>query len=220
MGWATEDADRWIIEDDYDCEFRLEGRPIPTLQGIDATGRVIYANTFTKSLGAAFRIAYLVLPDELAEMWRSELSFYSCTVPALDQLALARFMQKGEFDRHINRTKNKAQAIRDALVAALKEELPADSFSIFGAEAGLHFILEFPGKDANSLKKSFENAGVNITPISRYSKTSNSNERSLKNKKSNGDGEQNSKFVVQYLNLKQEEIPKAAKLIASAHKKA
>lgn len=220
LSWATERSDRWIIEDDYDCEFRLEGRPIPTLQGIDASGRVIYANTFTKSLGAAFRIAYLVLPDVLAEMWARELSFYSCTVPALDQLALARFMQKGEFDRHINRTKNKAQAIRDALISALKEELPAESFNIFGAEAGLHFILEFKGKDVNSLTENFEKEGINIRSISRYSKTTAADQSSTRNKKSNGVDSQNAKFVVQYLDLKQVEIAKAAKLIAGAYNKA
>ncbi|MDO4841709.1 MAG: PLP-dependent aminotransferase family protein [Phoenicibacter congonensis] len=220
LSWATEEPDRWIIEDDYDCEFRLEGRPIPTLQGIDATGQVIYANTFTKSLGAAFRIAYLVLPNELAELWRQEMSFYSCTVPALDQLALARFMQKGEFDRHINRTKNRAQAIRDSLISALKEEMPANSFAIFGAEAGLHFILEFPAKEAVTLKKSFEKEGVNITPISRYSKNQASEKETRKHKPSGKTTTATARFVVQYLNLQEDEILKAAKLIASAYKKA
>ena len=80
LGWATQDARRLIVEDDYDSEFRFSGKPIPTLQSIDAQGQVLYVNTFTKSLGSGFRIGYLVLPPHLIEEFRRKLGFYSCTV--------------------------------------------------------------------------------------------------------------------------------------------
>lgn len=119
LAWATEADGRYILEDDYDCEFRLAGKPVPTLQGIDRSERVIYANTFSKSLGPAFRIAYLVLPDHLARAWRERLGFYTCTVPAIDQMALARFIERGDLERFVNRTKTRCRTVRDALVGAL-----------------------------------------------------------------------------------------------------
>lgn len=88
LAWATEKPGRYIIEDDYDCEFRLAGKPIPSLSGIDRSERVIYTNTFSQTLGSAFRIAYMVLPAHLARAYRERMGFYSCTVPAIDQMAV------------------------------------------------------------------------------------------------------------------------------------
>lgn len=87
LGWACAEAgSRWIIEDDYDCEFRLAGRPVPALASIDATGSVIYTNTFSKGLGAALRLAYMVLPGQLMERYGTELGFYSTTVSSVQQV--------------------------------------------------------------------------------------------------------------------------------------
>ena len=96
VGGMLETRSRYLIEDDFDCEFRMAGRPVPTLATLDGAGRVIYANTFSKTLGGAFRIGYVVLPEELAERFRDKLGFYTCTVGALEQLTLARFMESGE----------------------------------------------------------------------------------------------------------------------------
>lgn len=207
LGWANEGDNRFIIEDDYDCEFRLEGRPIPTLQGIDASGKVIYSNTFTKSLGSAFRIAYLVLPDTLAHKWKNDFSFYSCTVPALDQLALARFMEKGDFERHISRTKKQARQIRDAFLTQLKDELDEKEYSVHGIDAGLHFIIKFPNSNEDLLKQEFIKQRIRIHPLSKYkhAKTLERNEGS---------------FVIQYLSLDEEKAKRCAKALAKAVHKA
>lgn len=141
LAWATEKPGRYIVEDDYDCEFRLAGKPVPTLFGIDRTERVIYTNTFAKMLGSAFRIAYMVLPEHLAQTYRERMGFYSCTVPAIDQLALARFIEQGDLDRHINRTKTRCKAVRNTLIDAL-QKTPAGPFLAFeNIDSGLHFIM-------------------------------------------------------------------------------
>lgn len=141
LGWASAKDDRYLVEDDYDCEFRLTGRPIPSLQSIDATGKVIYANTFTKSLGPAFRIGYLVLPPALADRFRRELGFYSCTVSAIDQLALARFIESGDYERHVNRLRTYYRSVRDALVSAFQASSFSERVSIEEQDAGIHFIM-------------------------------------------------------------------------------
>lgn len=91
LRWA-EDTGSTIIEDDYDSEFRYTGRPIPTLQSIDDRGRVIYLNTFSQTISPSMRLGFLVLPPRLLERYRQELGFYACTVPALEQHVLARFI--------------------------------------------------------------------------------------------------------------------------------
>lgn len=141
LGWASAKDNRYLVEDDYDCEFRLTGRPIPSLQSIDATGKVIYANTFTKSLGPAFRIGYLVLPPALAVRFRRELGFYSCTVSAIDQLALARFIESGDYERHVNRLRTYYRSVRDALVSAFQASSFSERVSIEEQDAGIHFIM-------------------------------------------------------------------------------
>ncbi len=141
LAWAAEQDSRFIIEDDYDCEFRLTGRPIPSLQSIDALGKVIYVNTFTKSLGPAFRIGYMVLPPELAQRFRDKLGFYSCTVSAIDQLALARFIEGGDFERHVNRMRTRYRDRRDALIAQLQQSALRDRMVVSAQDAGIHFLL-------------------------------------------------------------------------------
>lgn len=141
LGWVSAKDNRYLVEDDYDCEFRLTGRPIPSLQSIDATGKVIYANTFTKSLGPAFRIGYLVLPPALANRFRRELGFYSCTVSAIDQLALARFIESGDYERHVNRLRTYYRSVRDALVSAFQASSFSERVSIEEQDAGIHFIM-------------------------------------------------------------------------------
>ena len=99
LGWAAEKDRRYLVEDDYDCELRLAGRPIPALASIDATGSVLYLNTFSKSLSSALRIAYLVLPASLDTMFDDRLGFLSSTVPAIDQVALAHALESGAYER-------------------------------------------------------------------------------------------------------------------------
>ena len=204
LGWATEVPGRYIIEDDYDCEFRLAGRPIPTRQGIDASERVMYTNTFSKSLGSAFRIAYMVLPDHLARRYRGEMAFYSCTVPAIDQLALARFMRRGEFERHVNRLRTHARDVRDAFLATLKDALPQGSFAVAGHDAGLHFVLGFPEIDDVRFNESLAENSVRMPSLREFSMKKN-------------DATNDCRYVVQYLQLSEDQARNAALAIARAY---
>ena len=110
LSWAAGASDRYILEDDYDSEFRFSGRPIPALQSLDRNERVIYLNTFAKTLAPSLRISYMVLPPHLLERWRRELWFYSSTVPSFEQDTLALFMQRGHFERHLARARNRYKA--------------------------------------------------------------------------------------------------------------
>lgn len=141
LGWATEASGRYIIEDDYDCEFRLTGRPIPTLKSIDTEDCVIYTNTFTRSLGPSLRVGYAVLPWHLVKRYHQELAFYSNTVSTIEQLTLANFIETGQFERHINRVRTQCRTQRDKLLAALETAGLAGIVTLQGAEAGLHFLL-------------------------------------------------------------------------------
>ncbi len=141
LAWAAKCADRYIVEDDYDCQFRLAGRPLPTLQSMDACGKVIYANTFTKSMGPSFRLAYLVLPERLAERLAGELSFYSSTVGSIEQVAMARFLESGAYERHVSRLRTRCRMLRDVLLARLAAGPLASRVQVLNEDAGLSFLL-------------------------------------------------------------------------------
>ena len=138
LSWAAERPGRYLIEDDFDCEFRLAGKPIPALASIDAAQSVIYTNTFSKSLSSALRLAYMVLPDELMERFRRELGFYASSVSSVDQVALARLLESGDYERHVNRVRVRAREARDGLVAIVRKAFPAGEVSIEHADAGLY----------------------------------------------------------------------------------
>ena len=141
LSWAAEQPCRYLIEDDFDCEFRLAGKPIPALASIDAAQSVIYTNTFSKSLSSALRLAYMVLPDELMERFRRELGFYASSVSSVDQVALARLLESGDYERHVNRVRVRAREARDGLVALVRKAFPAGEVSIEHADAGLYCVL-------------------------------------------------------------------------------
>lgn len=132
---------RFIVEDDYDAEFRMSGRPIAPLASVDVAGRVIYLNSFTKSLGAAFRVAYMALPEELAAQFELNLGFYSNTVSPLEQLALARFIEQGHYERHVNRLRTHAKQLQDELVRRVRESSLAEEVSFEGLDRGLYFLM-------------------------------------------------------------------------------
>lgn len=138
LSWAAEQPGRYLIEDDFDCEFRLAGKPIPALASIDAAQSVIYTNTFSKSLSSALRLAYMVLPDELMERFRRELGFYASSVSSVDQVALARLLESGDYERHVNRVRVRAREARDGLAAIVRKAFPTGEVSIEHADAGLY----------------------------------------------------------------------------------
>lgn len=180
LEWASlpgaDGQPRYLVEDDYDCEFRMSGRPIPPLQAMDRSESVIYANTFAKTLGPAFRIGYMVLPPHLARRFRQQLGFYACTVGALEQLTLARFMESGEYERHVNRQRTRFRKVQDAFAKALAKEAKKAGVECVAKNlgAGLHFVLEVPtapGEAAESDQAIAKRAlaqGVALSPMEDY----------------------------------------------------
>ena len=169
LRWAKKDPDRYIIEDDYDSEFRLQGKPIPSLFSIDATDKVIYFNTFTKSLAATIRISYMVLPLPLLERFKSTLGFYACTVSNFEQYTLAHFIKEGYLDKHINRMRNHYRDIRDELISRLMDSLIKDRIHIYEEDSGLHFLLKYDTEYTDEeLKKRAYNNGLMISFLSDY----------------------------------------------------
>jgi GntR family transcriptional regulator/MocR family aminotransferase len=170
LAWAAGAPSRYIIEDDYDSEFRLSGKPIPTLQSIDQGGRVIYMNTFTKTLSSTIRISYMVLPPALLEKFDRSLGFYACTVSNFEQHTLARFIQEGHFERHINRMRNRYREIRDGLMAAIHEsEFEPQVVRITGLDSGLHFLLKLDTQLSDeALLKKAEQAQLRLSCLSQY----------------------------------------------------
>jgi len=142
LSWACSAPGRYIIEDDYDSEFRLLGKPIPSLRSIDPMGKVIYINTFSKSLSSTMRISYMVLPEALMEEYSRRLSFYSCTVSSLDQYTLAAFIRSGQLEKHINRMRSLYRSQRDSLIVCIKSHKAFSHVKIKEEDAGLHFLLE------------------------------------------------------------------------------
>ena len=141
LRWAEEQRG-YIIEDDYDSEFRFTGRPIPAMKSIDAAGRVIYMNTFSRSLAPSLRVSYMVLPPSLMEEYPRRLGFYSCTVPAMEQYTLASFLEEGYFESHVNRMRVFYRNRRDEVLAAIGQSPLSGRCRVLGEEAGLHFLLE------------------------------------------------------------------------------
>lgn len=160
---------QYIIEDDYDSEFRFTGKPLPTLASLDPDN-VIYMNTFSKSLMGIVRIAYMVLPDSLMEEYNKKLGFYSCTVPVLEQYTLASFIKEGYYERHINRTRLYYKKCRKEFIEAFAESKLSSVATVEENSAGLHFIIRLSGKKIkdDSLKKKLLKKGIRIACVSDY----------------------------------------------------
>ena len=169
LGWASKDENRYIIEDDYDSELRLGGKPIPTLQSIDVSDKVIYMNTFTKTLSSTVRISYMVLPASLTELFYKKLSFYSCTVSNFEQYTLARFMESGSFEKHINRLRNYYQQKRDRILEAFLQGVLKTKIQILEEDAGVHFLMKV---DTNLSEEEFldkmKSKGIKLAALSSY----------------------------------------------------
>ena len=158
---------RFIVEDDYDAEFRMSGRPIAPLASVDVAGRVIYLNSFTKSLGAAFRIAYMALPEDLAAQFELNLGFYSNTVSPLEQLALARFIEQGHYERHVNRLRTHAKQLQDGLVRRVRESSLAEEIAFEGLDRGLYFSMRVRGGAQAPVAGALQEAGVQLTDLGK-----------------------------------------------------
>lgn len=159
----------WIIEDDYDSEFRFNAHPVSAMQTLDGQGRVIYINTFSKSLAPSIRISYMVLPSALMEQFQKKLGFYSCTVPSFEQYTLARFLSRGHFEKHINRMRKFYRGRRNILLSALEGCPFADSLTILEQDAGLHFLLRVDSPHSDrELVRLWAQAGIRVRALSEY----------------------------------------------------
>ena len=169
LQWANESNSRYIIEDDYDSEFRLQGKPIPSLFSMDTTDKVIYFNTFTKSLASTIRVSYMVLPKSLLQQYYNRLGFYSCTVSNFEQYTLAAFIREQYFEKHINRMRNHYRDLRDALINGLRKSPLADKITISQENAGLHFLLHINShKSDQELKALAKEQAVTLAFVSDY----------------------------------------------------
>ena len=169
LAWANEEAGRYIIEDDYDSEFRANGKPLPTLFSIDACEKVIYMNTFSKSLTPTIRISYMILPVHLANIFYSRLSFYSCTVSNFEQYTLASFIDRGYFEKHINRMRLYYIRQRKRLISCIENSSLKDKCEIIENESGLHFLLRLRTDIPDEvLKEKMKESGIKIQSLSEF----------------------------------------------------
>ena len=168
LGWAAA-GPRYIIEDDYDTEFRLVGRPIPSLFSIDMSNKVIYMNTFSKSLASTIRISYMVLPKPLMEEFNNKLNYLSCTVSTFEQYTLAEFINQGYFERHINRMRNNYKKLRQQLLKALTSHPDHERIKILQQSSGLYFLLQIDTSLSDrDLQARLRQKGLMLQPLQHY----------------------------------------------------
>ena len=200
LNWAKEG--KWIIEDDYDSEFRFDAHPKPTMQTLDREGRVIYMNTFSKSLAPSIRISYMVLPGDLMEEFRERLGFYSCTVPSFEQYTLARFLSRGHFEKHINRMRKFYRQRRNTVITHLQNCPFAEKLTILEQDAGLHFLVQVQTDLTDrQLTAALDQAGIRIQALSDYYHDSQKDRHCL---------------VVNYSGIREENLEKALEALLNS----
>ena len=174
LHWAARaPGQRYIIEDDYDSEFRFDTRPLPSLQGMaGADGPVVYLSTCSRSLAPGIRIAYMVLPQHLLAAWHRKYRLYSGTVSRFEQQTLARFITEGYFTRHLARERTAYKARRDALTAALRQAFAPGELTLAGLHTGLHLLaaLQDPPPES-ALRAAARQYGVRFSLLSDYDLT-------------------------------------------------
>lgn len=196
LAWASAAPDRFIIEDDYDSEFRYRGKPIPALQGYDREDRVIYLSTFSKSIAPAIRVSYMVLPHCLLPLYRERARTISSTVSRVDQILIARFLNGGYYERHLNKMRAVYKSRHDTLLEELRTFTGIGSIS--GENAGVHVLLTFTnGMTESEAVRRAADCGVKVYGLSRYYVG-----------EASGNG--SSTVILGYANLTEQEIREAA----------
>ena len=200
LGWANSSEGRYIIEDDYDSEFRLSGKPIPTLFSIDANEKVIYMNTFSKSLSPTIRISSMVLPVHLANLFYQKMGQNSCTVSNFEQYTLAEFISKGYFEKHINRMRLYYIRQRKKIIETINESAAGKHCEILESDSGLHFLIKIDTKltDKEMLTK-LKRKGIKIKALSDYFFDESHEKQHL--------------FIINYSNLDENAAQKALEII-------
>ena len=199
LDWAGK-TDGYIIEDDYDSEFRFDAHPMPAMQSLDRKGRVIYMNSFSKTLAPSIRISYMVLPGELMDQFRRKLGFYGCTVPSFEQYTLARFLSRGHFEKHINRMRKFYRSRRNRVIDLLRNCPFAEKLTILEQDAGLHFLLKVDTDLTDlELTERLLQWGIRIHSLSHYY---------------HGNYRDSHILVVNYAHLEEDTLEKALRALA------
>jgi len=168
LDWARE-AGAWILEDDYDSEYRFSGRPLEALQGLDFSRRVLYIGTFSKVLFPALRLGYLIAPTNLVGPLLSMRRFIDVHIPMLEQMALTDFMNEGYFARHLRHMLHHYRQRRDLLQQELQTHL-GGLLEVHAPEAGMHLVGWLPpDKDDQRAAKLAAQVGIEIMAVSQYS---------------------------------------------------
>ncbi|RYF22389.1 MAG: PLP-dependent aminotransferase family protein [Comamonadaceae bacterium] len=206
LAWAQRHR-AWVIEDDYDGEFRYGQRPIDALQSIDTEGRVIYVGTFSKALSPQIRLGYLVLPPALVPVFRQAKRLIDRHAPVLEQRVLASLIDSGVYERHVRRMRRSNERRRQALVDAVARHLPAGA-QIAGTAAGLHGVLWLPflaPHDEATLAAAARADGVGVYPLTPLFVPP---ERHAHPRPAG--------FIVGYASLTEEQIEQGVKILGSA----
>lgn len=200
LAWANEKNGRYIIEDDYDSEFRSQGKPIPTFFSIDGCGKVIYINTFSKSLSPTVRISYMVLPVHLANKYYDTMSFYSCPVSNFEQYTLARFINMGYFEKHINRMRLFYMRQRKGIMDAVRKSTLGKYCTIIENDSGLHFLMKINSDiPTEKISKMLYDNGIKINSLGDY--------------RLSGDKFESDYYIINYSVLTAERVTKILKII-------
>ena len=203
LKWADAAEDRYIIEDDYDSEFRYKGKPIPALQGSDSNGKVIYTGTFSKSLAPSIRMSYMVLPEHILKIYQEKCRFISSTVSKVDQMILQKFMEEGYYERHLNKTRALYKNRHDVLISSLRKM--KEILEISGENAGVHLLLHFKTDDSEKdLIEKAAKQGVRVYGLSEYCV------------KENEGNTGKAVILLGYANMNEEKIRAAVQLLCKA----
>jgi len=200
LDWCKSMPGRFILEDDYDSEFRFNGKPLPTMQNISEENNVIYLNTFTKTLSPSLRIGYMVLPLKLVKAFEEKFASYSCQVSVFEQFTLAAFIDKGFYETHINRMKNYYRGLRNSLIQEFQKSSLSAFCKITEEYSGLHFLLTVNSSlNGKELQKILLKNGIKISLLDDYYYDLPENNQTEQNKIS--------QFVVNYSGIQKKLIP-------------
>lgn len=204
LSWAQKAENRFIIEDDYDSEFRFNGKPLPTLQSADAKGKVIYINTFSKTLAPSFRISYMVLPAHLTENFEKSMYFYSCPVSSFEQYTLAEFIEQGFYEKHLIRMKNFYRNLRNSFISLMESSSLSKICKITEEESGLHFLLSVHTQHSDEeLSKRLLEQNINMPLLNKFYYT-------------NVPDSEEKTFVLNYSGIKKERLTEIVRRLEKA----
>lgn len=203
LKWA-ESVDGYVIEDDYNFELRFEGQPIPAMQGMDRGDRVIYLGSFSTVLAPAIRISFMVLPERLNRIFNESDAMFPQTASKVEQLALAGFMESGDFERHVKKVRNRYMKKQQRLIELLDRTLPF-SFEALRVKSGLQILVKLPkGVSESAVTEACEKRSVHVEGLGKFFH------------EGEGNNEWPHAIVLSYRGINMADIPEAVEMIGNA----